>query len=110
MGHKGELEQEQTEYNSMWLHHNYTETLLEYAKNKLIISLSQGDMLLVKDWQSFRVIPLLVPGNIRKKYLLPFPDFDEKHFPFFICSGYAFYMLINVRDLRMDKFIDTSSC
>ena len=44
LDHNGGFYQDHTECNSMWLHNSHTDTTLEYAKNKLIISLSQGDI------------------------------------------------------------------
>ena len=74
----------------------------------MILSLDPADMLIVDNWKPLRIIPSLTKGNIEKNYILPHPDFDEYDFPFLVCSGKCFYVLINVRDFRTDKFIEMS--
>ena len=80
------------------------EAILEYAENKMILSLST-DMVLLRNWQVVKVLNKLSQGNFNKHYLMPAPEFDEKTFPFIISSGREFFNIINVRDYKMQALI-----
>ena len=74
----------------------------------MIISLDPTDLLIVEHWNPLRIIPAISKGNIEKYYILPHPEFNEYEFPFLVCSGVYFYVLINVQNFKLDKFIDQS--
>ena len=92
------------------LHNEDIESMYEYSPGKLILSLYPSDLMIVERWKTTRRIPALVKGNIEKFYIRPHPDFDESSFPFLVCSGFQYYMLVNVRENRLEKFIDAQSC
>ena len=93
----------------MWLHNGYVATLIEFASNKLLLSI-ESELLVVEKWEPLRQIPSLVKGNMGKEYILPHPDFDQVKLPFLVCSGFDFITLINVKEYRIEKFIDQSCC
>ena len=84
-------------------------SVLEYKSNKLIISLNPSDMLLTENWHPVRHLNASATGNIEKNYIARHPQFDEVKFPFLVCSGLQFYGLINVKDYRMEMFVDASA-
>jgi len=51
------------------------EAMLEYAENKILLSLST-DMVLLRDWQVVKVLNKLSQGNFNKHQLMPVPEFD----------------------------------
>ena len=74
--------------------------MLEYAENKILLSLST-DMVLLQDWKVVKVFNKLSQGNFNKHQLTPVPEFDEERFPFIVSSGREFFNIINVRDFTM---------
>ena len=80
-------------------------TILEYAPDKMIVSLKLTNLLIVNKWEPLKMIAKNSMGNIQKYYFDPLPDFDEQKFPFIACSGYEHISLVNVRDMTMQIFV-----
>ena len=74
----------------------------------MIISIYPTDILIVHDWKIKKIIYKIEPGNFNKHWLRPLPDFDLDKYPFLISSGREFYSLINVKTMRIEKFIHSS--
>ena len=88
------------------MHNEYVQSMLEYASGKLILTIEPSELLIALNWKPFRIIPALFKSNIEKYFLLPHPEFDENKFPFLVCSGFDYYSLVNIKDFRIEKFID----
>ena len=101
--------QEDTHNNSMIVLNENPEAILEYRSNKMIITLIPADVLITENWQPIRHVQALIDGNIQKYFLCRHPEFDEVKFPFIIASGYEFYVIINVNEFRLQRFIDSSN-
>ena len=108
LGHKG-FEQKETGKNSLWLDYQVL-AIYEYANNKMILSLAPNDLLIVKNWESLRTVKAIDSYNGDQYHFLAHPRFDENEFPFIVCSGFAFYTLINVKEFRIEQFIDSPCC
>ena len=74
-------------------------TVLEYALEKMIVSLKLTNLLIVHKWMPLKMISRNSQGNIQKYYFDLLPNFDEQKFPFIACSGFEHISLVNVRDL-----------
>ena len=79
--------------------------LLEYAYNKVLISIEPTDILVTENWQPIRVLFRMQRTNSEKYFMRQFPQFDVREFPFVLCSGKDNYSIINVRDYKMQNFI-----
>ena len=90
----------------MWCHNDMVQTVYEYASNKVILSLDPTDMLIIDRWKPVRIIPNIFCGNIEKFFISPHPEFNEYEFPFLICSGFDFFVLINIKTYKLEKFVD----
>lgn len=73
-----------------------------------MICLSNLDYLIVDRWKVIEIIPPLFKGNVQKYFISPHPEFNEFDFPFLVCSGFDSYVLINVKEYSLSKFIDAS--
>ena len=105
---EGSFKFENTRTNSMLMLYEVASTCCEFAHNKLIVALDPSDFLIARDWEPIRHIHSTATGNIEKNYMIPHPDFDEDEFPFLVCSGTQFYVLINVKQFHIQMFIDAS--
>ena len=47
---RGQLEMVQTAQNSMFIWYEFPEAILEYAFNKIIVTLSPSHLLFIQDW------------------------------------------------------------
>ena len=90
----------------MILRNELVYTACEYKSNKMVIAFCPADMLVTENWEPVRLIPSASAQNIDKYFIQRHPEFDEVKFPFLICSGIQFYVIINVKDYRMEQFID----
>ena len=52
-------------------------SVLEYARNNMVISLAHTNLLIVNDWKPVRLVASNSLGNIYKNYLMTLPMFDE---------------------------------
>ena len=80
-------------------------SIIEYAKNKLLLHLAPKDLLIVHNWEKTHLVIDPNIGNVNKFMLLPFPDFDEEVFPFLVSSGRQFISLDNVKKCTIQKFV-----
>ena len=83
-------------------------SLFEFEKNHMIISLAETDLLIVKDFQPVKVIKEKSIDNIQKYYFSKLPGFNSHSFPFIVCAGFKHISLINVRTMKIQTFIDVS--
>ena len=97
-----------TKNNSIELRDEGVQAVHEYAVGKMIVSIVFTDLLLVHNWNPYRYISRVEPGNCQKFFFEPLPNFDEEKFPFLLCSGYESYTLINVKEGRSEVLIDAS--
>ena len=90
----------------MFIYYEWIEAVLEYAPNKMIVSLTPSAFLFIEDWAAVR--HLKQPhANIYQFCMKPHPLFDEKRFPFVVCLGKSFYSWINVVENRVQIFIQS---
>ena len=61
--------------------------LLEYKKNKLLVSGDKTYMYLVDDWDTVILIPDPNSANTLKTFAFPIPDFDDDTNPFIVVLG-----------------------
>ena len=73
--------------------------VLEYARNKMVASVSPTDLLVIHDWSIVHRIVDPQPGNVQKYELLRFPNFDLATFPFILCRGHESINLVNVKEM-----------
>ena len=103
-----ELHCNDKEFNSMLLKQETILSALEYARNKIVVSLDPTDLLIIENWQPKKIIFRMQPTNTSKYFIASFPNFDMKDFPFLVCSGSECFSLINVRDYKMQNLIHAS--
>ena len=60
------------------------------------------DLLIVENWIKKQIIPEDNVNNTSKQWFSKFPGFEEKSFPFLVCSGKESFNLINV-DLGLSQ-------
>ena len=80
-------------------------SLLEYARNKVIIHVSSRDLMILHDWNVIKQINDPSYSNTLKYWIKPLPGFDVQNFPFLICSGWMTFNIINIRDFMMEPLI-----
>ena len=78
---------DESEGNSLLLANERVEAILEYVPNKSVISLNPADLLFIHNWKMVKLVKTLQHGNFNKHWILPMPGFNEKDYPFLICSG-----------------------
>ena len=96
--------------NSALLKNEIVESVLEYASNKMAVSLqSPADLLILHDWVVVKYIKMSTIGDNRKHWVATLPNFDIETFPFIACSGKKAISLINVKTFHSEVLINTSS-
>ena len=92
----------------MFLENQLIETVLEFAKNKMIISLGLiSYFLIIEDWLPLRRIHDVDKlSNFEKHYIQPLPEFDDELFPFLVSSGASTFTLINTKTFKMNTFVN----
>lgn len=88
--------------------YEYIYTVLEYKSNKMIFSLHPSDMLITDNWLPIQHIKAADNCNYEKNFIIRHPCFDEVTFPFLIATGYQFITLINVKEYRIQTFVDAT--
>ena len=81
----------------MFIYYEWTEAILEYAPNKMIISLHPSAFLFIEDWAAVRHLKQ-PQENIYQFCMKAHPLFHEKDFPFVVCLGKSYYSWINVAE------------
>lgn len=84
------------------------QSLVEFDKNRLVVSLHPKTILLIDNWQLVGNIIDPDPANWDKCWLAPLPDFNFYTFPFVILSGRISYNLLNVRTGEMQVLFNQS--
>ena len=82
---------------SMLIQGEQLESMCEFAKDMLLISVSDGDLLVAENWRIVRRIEETDVGNIEKCILFPLPEFNPDSFPIFVSSGKHTHNVINVK-------------
>ena len=96
--------------NSALLKNESVESVLEYAPNKMAVTLhSPADLLIVHDWVVIKYIKISTIGDNRKHWVAALPNFNIETFPFILCSGKRAISLINVETFHSDVLVNTSS-
>ena len=62
-------------------------SLLEYDKDKLLVTDDSGQMYLVNDWQTVIKIEDSNEANVFKTHMFPLPNFNVDNFPFIAVCG-----------------------
>ena len=62
---KGGFYCEKTQQNSMWLHNEIVLTVVEYASNKMLLSIDP-ELMVVEKWEPLRIIQNKFTGNTEK--------------------------------------------
>ena len=76
-------------------------SLIEVAKERLVIHLANKDILLTKGWEPTQRVIDPDAGNTEKYHLLPMMDFDAVNFPYVIMSGMSTLNILNVEEASM---------
>ena len=71
--------------------------MIEYAKNKLFVTVYPTCMLLIDDWVNVKCIQDPNSTNMDKTFAFAAPDFDEENFPFIAVCGKSNLSLLNVK-------------
>ena len=66
------------------------------------------NFLVLRNWKVTNKIIDPVPGNARKFWLKPLPNFDIEHCPFIISSGNATYNIVNVKSETMQILVQAT--
>ena len=74
--------------------------LIEYAKDKLFITMAPNLIYLVDDWSAsnVRIIEDTNKDNKLKTFAFPVPNFDIKNRPFIVVCGDKNLTIINVKE------------
>ena len=94
--------------DSILLKDERANSIFEYERNHMIISLAETDILFVKDFQKTKVIKDRAFDDIHKYYFAKLHGFDAHTYPFICCAGFKSISLINVRSMKMQAFVDVS--
>ena len=72
-------------------------SLLEYDKDKLLVTSSQTRMYLVIDWKTVITIEDPNKANTFKTYMFPLPKFNADTFPFIAVCGNENLSILNIK-------------
>ena len=72
--------------------------MVEFAPNKLALTLVPTDILIVVNWSRCQLVQDPDNHNQCKHWISPLPGFDAEAFPFLVCAGLASFNLINVKE------------
>ena len=99
------------DYNekAMLFKNEYFHSACEFDINCFLISVSNGSLLIVKNWEVTVSLDDSEPGNNEKYWLKPLPFFDSEKFPLLITSGRLSFNLVNIKTGKMDILIDGSA-
>ena len=101
----GVLVQEKKDENSIFIYYEHTEAILEYAPNKIIASLTPNVFLFIDNWAAIRHLKQ-PQANEYQFDLKVHPLFHEVDFPFVVSSGKSFFSWINVKENKVQMFIE----
>ena len=94
-GNSLEIFNEATE--SILMKNEYILFMIEYAQNKLFVTIDPTCMLLIDDWENVKCIQDSNCANITKTFAFLVPNFDEENFPFIAICGKSNLSLLNVK-------------
>ena len=87
----------------MW--YEWADAILEYAEEKIIVTLDPSSFLVLDEWKPVRCITDK-DLNINQRCIKPHPEFDLDNFPFLIVSGKNHMSLINLQEFTVEKFVN----
>ena len=93
-----EMVQKHYSKHSILLETHQVKSLVEYAKNKLLVHIYDIDYMIIEHWNKVRIIEGISKSNVDKNWLQPLPGFNEETFPFLISSGLEHLNLINIKE------------
>ena len=79
---------------------------LEFASNKLLLTVHPSQMYVVNGWSSIKCIPDPNTANIYNGYAFMLPTFDEKLFPFIAVVGKLQIIIVNVATLEHKPLVN----
>ena len=100
----GKLQMKDPGKNSIFVWYELPEAILEYADNKIIVSLYPSSFLFIEDWMPIRHLKQDLQ-NIQQYCIKPHPKFHLEKFPFIIVAGKNYFSWINVKDNLINEFI-----
>ena len=74
--------------------------ILEYAKNKLLVTGSPHCMYVVQDFSTVMLINDPNTSNVMKTDAFALPQFDETEFPFVVVCGQQHISILNIATLE----------
>ena len=83
--------------------------MLQYAMDKVLVHISERDLLIINDWQIVKRLEEPDDSNTKKYWMRPIPGFHETEFPFIICNGWDTFNIVNVHDYYMEPIINCST-
>jgi hypothetical protein len=96
--------QEPTE-NSILCENEQVWSLVEVAKDRLVIHLANKDILLTKGWEPTQRVIEPDAGNTGKHHLFPIMDFDAVNFPIVLMSGQRTLNILNIEEASMQPLL-----
>ena len=99
--------QQETGSNSMLIYNEEVTSMHEFTEGKMIIAFDPAKMIIVEDWIYTRELNVSIDGQQGLMYMERHPQFNYGDFPFLVCSGFECFMLINVKEGIVEKFIDS---
>ena len=101
----GDFVQEKKDENSIFIYYEHTDAILEYAPNKMIVSLTPNVYLFIDNWAATRHLKQ-PQANDYQFDLKVHPLFHDTDFPFVVSSGKSYFSWINVKENKVQMFID----
>ena len=83
--------------------------MVQYAKDKILVHISERNLLIINNWQVVKFLDEPNDSNTNKYWMKPVPGFHETEFPFIICNGWEHFNIVNVHDYYMEPIINSSS-
>jgi len=91
----------------MLIYDEIVTAIYEYAERKMIMTFSSAKMIIVEAWHFTRELKANIDGQQSILYINRHPLFNYNTFPFLVCSSFECFMLINVKEGIVEKFVDT---
>ena len=93
------------ENESILIRHEVVYFMVEYAKNKIFLTVQQTWMFLLDDWVRIRCIKESDSQNLQQ-YAFLVPGFNEENFPFIAVCGKENLSLFNVKECSSETLIN----
>ena len=99
--------QQDTGNNSMLIYNEVVTSMHEFTERKMIIAFDPAKIIIVEEWHFTKELDVSIEGQQGLMYMERHPEFNYREFPFLVCSGFECFMLINVKEGIVEKFIDS---